>query len=244
MLIRVTNKCTMGCSHCMIDGSSPDGEHMTTEIFDKALQLSYLIGARAIILSGGEPFDHPDIFELIAKTQGRGFVTMVASNGLFALDSEMRNRVARCGALIQVTNDPRYYPRNLSIIRSLFEENDFAFEDHIRLIFPCRRTKASGFEPTRQSPMCFNLRSVTRSYDLISALSLLQMQGKLCSPSINVDGTVRAGEADTCFKLGTVDSVEGDLDEAIRTMHCNRCGLQDNLQPPYLEAIGERHARP
>jgi len=218
---------------------------MTTEIFDKALQLSYLIGARAIILSGGEPFDHPDIFELIAKTQGRGFVTMVASNGLFALDSEMRNRVARCGALIQVTNDPRYYPtKPLHHPKPLRGERLRIRGPHPADLPPAVAPRRLGSSPPVRAPMCFNLRSVTRSYDLISALSLLQMQGKLCSPSINVDGTVRAGEADTCFKLGTVDSVEGDLDEAIRTMHCNRCGLQDNLQPPYLEAIGERHARP
>jgi hypothetical protein len=239
MLIRITNHCTMGCSHCMIDKSGPDGEHMSLETYEKALELSYLLGARALIISGGEPFDHPDVFKFIALAQARSFITMVTTNGLFALNPEMRRMAVQSGAMVQVTNDPRYYGRNLGLVREIFTENGFAFEDHIRQIFPCRRTEESGITPTRHSPMCFNMRSATRAYDIISAISVLQMQGKLCSPSINVDGSVRAGEADTCFKLGTVDSTEGDLDEAYRTMRCNRCGLMDNLGPKYLAAIGE-----
>lgn len=240
MLIRVTDKCTMGCIHCMIDKSSPKGEHMTLETFDKALLLSYLLGARFIILSGGEPFDHPAIFDIIAKTQAHGFITMVASNGLFALDPDMRQQAARSGAMIQITNDPRYYPRDLRLVQEIFTDQGWSFEDHIRLIFPCRRTKTAGLDPTRQSPTCFNLRSATLQYDLISAIIVLQNQGKLCSPSINTDGSIVAGESDTCFKIGTVDSTEGELDDSLRTIHCNRCGLQHNLEPRYLTAIGEK----
>jgi hypothetical protein len=223
----------------MIDASSPDGEHMTKTTFAKALEISYLLGSRAIILSGGEPFDHPDIFDLISLAQERRFIVMVTSNGLFALDPEMRQRARGCGAMIQITNDSRYYGRDLSLIRKIFTDNNFSFEDRIRLIFPCRRTKKAGIAPTRLSPMCFNMRSATRSYDIISAVSVLQIQGKICSPSINVDGSIRAGETDTCFKLGTVDSTEADLDEAYRNMKCNRCGLIDNLDDQHRSAIGE-----
>jgi sulfatase maturation enzyme AslB (radical SAM superfamily) len=59
MLIRVTNKCTMGCRHCMIEASAPDGEHMTSEMFEKALDISSLLYSHVILLSGGEPFEHP-----------------------------------------------------------------------------------------------------------------------------------------------------------------------------------------
>jgi len=239
MLIRITNHCTMGCKHCMIDASGPDGEHMSLETYEKSLELSYLLGARALILSGGEPFDHPDVFKFIALAQARSFITLITTNGLFALDPEMRRMAAQSGAMIQVTNDPRYYPRYLGLVREIFTDNDFSFEDHIQQIFPCRRTREAGIPSTRYSPMCFNMRSATRAYDIISAISVLQTQGKLCSPSINIDGSVRAGETDTCFKLGTVDSTEGDLDEAYRTMHCNRCGLVKNLGPNHLAAIGE-----
>jgi hypothetical protein len=75
---------------------------------------------------------------------------------------------------------------------------------------------------------------------LVKGQLLLALQGRICCPSINIDGTVVAGETDTCHPIGTVDSTMEEIEEALRTMHCNRCGLVKNLQPKYLEAIGEQ----
>ena len=37
MLVRITNRCQMGCSHCFTD-STPEGQHMTHHTFEQALQ--------------------------------------------------------------------------------------------------------------------------------------------------------------------------------------------------------------
>lgn len=243
MIIRITNKCTMGCSHCMVDASSPTGEHMSAEMFNKALRISRLLYSHVILLSGGEPFEHPAVFEMISETKKRGFIPIVTSNGLFALDHETRQRAQRTEALIQVTNDPRYYPRNLEMVRWFFDQKRWCFENHITHIFPCRRTRKAGIESNRAVPPCFNHRSITRQYDIVTAIVSLATQGRFCTPSIDVDGSIRAGETDTCFKIGTVDSTEGELDEALRTMRCNRCGLVNKLDDEHLAAIGEERVR-
>lgn len=230
----------MSCSHCMIDASSPDGEHMSLETFDQALEITRFLGSNIVILSGGEPFEHPNIFTMIGKTQGRGLSTIVATNGLFVLDEAKYTMAVASGVMIQVTNDARYYPRSLKLMQHKFEVPGWSFENHIGGIFPCRRTREGCIKATRYSPTCFNIRSITNQYDIISAVIMQESKGKICSPSINVDGSIRAGETDTCFRLGTVDSTEAELDEKLRTMSCNICGLRDNLNTKHLKAIGEK----
>jgi hypothetical protein len=242
MLLRITNRCHGGCSHCMIDGSGPEGEHMPMDTFERALGLVDRLGVKVLLVSGGEPFEHPDVFRMadMLKTFALENILFVsfASNGHFALDEEKMESVRRTGIGVQVTCDPRFYPRILLAER--FPGNQFTFEDSIRTIFPCRRTRAAGLVPNRTSPNCFNIRSATRSVGFLKAQTILAVQGRVCCPSINIDGTVVAGETDTCHPIGTVDSSITEIEEALRNMHCKRCGLVDNLQPMYMEAIGEQ----
>ena len=243
MLIRVTNRCTMGCKHCMIDVSGPDGDHMSLDVFKQALDFVESCGVRVLTVSGGEPFDHPDIakiLELCAKFQERtSTIFTICSNGLFALDEE-KYRLARSYKLvIQVTNDQRYYGRNLSLIRHKFDLPFMCFENQIRTIVPCRRTRENKIASTRISPMCFNLRSVVRTHGFKQGLLALEHYGKYCTPSVNIDGGIVAGEADTCLRIGNVSMKPGDLTESVLGMHCSACGLQKNLSRIHMVAIGE-----
>ena len=241
MLIRITNKCTMGCSHCMIDASSPDGEHMPMAVFKKALSFARDAGSLGLILSGGEPFEHPQLEEMVALAQKTAAVTIIATNGLFTLDSEKLELAKRMSAFIQVTNDPRYYPKRIDESK-LKDMPNVSVESTIRIMYGCKRSRAAGYEPTRLSPFCFNVRSASRKLGFSAAISILERAGKFCSPSINADGTIVAGEADTCYGLGNVreDSVS-DVDRRIRGMNeCNRCGLMNNLGDEHIDAIGER----
>lgn len=228
------------CPHCMIDGASPAGEHMTMDIFERALDFIKRSGVRVLLVSGGEPFEHPQVFEMADRLKETAMERMLmpafASNGHFALNEELLERVKAMGIGVQVTCDPRYYKRIL--MRERFESDQFTYEDTLRIIFPCRRVRENGIVATRQSPSCFNLRSATRQKGLRQALTLLELTGRVCTPAINVDGTVVAGEADTCHVIGTVDSDIEEVEENLKSMRCKTCGLHDNLSPEYLEAIG------
>lgn len=242
MLLRITNRCHGGCSHCMITGSGPEGEHMTMDTFERAIGFIARCNVKALLVSGGEPFEHPDVFRMADTLRAYAIESMLfisfASNGQFALDADKMQRVIDTGIGVQVTCDHRYYPH--LVMPERFPGRQFTYEDHVRMIFPCERTKASDIPATRTSPSCFNIRSATRSIGYLKAQTILAMQGRICCPSINVDGTVVAGEADTCHGIGTVDSSPSEIEEALRQMHCKRCGLVDNLNPMHLEAIGEQ----
>jgi len=240
VLIRITNRCYSGCPHCMIDASGPTGEHMSMETFEEAMGFVHRTGTRVLLVSGGEPFEHPQVFEMVERLKAFAMenIIMVAfiSNGHFIFDEEKLAKVRQTDIGVQVTCDPRYYPRLL--LREWFLDEQFTFEDRLRLIFPCRRTREAGIVATKSAPNCFNLRSATRSHGFMDGSALLTMQGRVCAPSINVDGTVRAGEADTCHQIGTVRSTVEEINDAILMMRCGKCGLGADLGERYLEAIG------
>lgn len=237
MLLRVTNRCYGGCSHCMIDASGPEGDHMSEETFEKTLDFLNRTKTLAVLLSGGEPFEHPNIFDMIDQLERRSHV-FVASNGHFILDDELTEKVRRSRVPVQVSCDPRYYRKKLE--RCQFPDPQFYFEDKLLSLFPCRRTKEAGHTSTRQNPMCFNVRSAIRAMGLTNGSMLLTSRAIICSPSINVDGTVRAGEADTCHQIGTVDSTPQEIEEALVGMRCGKCGVGGHLSTTHLRAIGGR----
>lgn len=237
MLLRITNRCHSGCSHCMIDASGPEGEHMTEETFVDAARFVLKAKIPVLLVSGGEPFEHPQVFEMAKVLEQVAPMVTYISNGHFALDDEKAETIKKMGLKVQVTCDPRFYPRIL--MRERFMDNpNIYYEDRLRVIFPCRRTREAGIPYTRFSPGCFNLRSATRSHGFTVGSTLLIQQGKMCAPSINVDGSIRAGEIDTCHQIGTVKSAVWEVEENIRNMRCGLCGLGADLSKMHLDAIG------
>lgn len=245
MLIRITNHCVMGCSHCMIEGSGPEGEHMSREVFEDALRLSVKLGSRILCISGGEPTEHPE-FELYMGALRQlyhrfdyRFMIVVMTNGLFALDSERRAAFDRAlvelPCHVQVTNDPRYYGRDLSLVAHLFERPGWSFTSKLPGgLMPCRRVRehqldAEHGHEAKKYPACTNLACNVGRMGLRNAIQALEFQDRACCPSINVDGTVRLGETDTCLEIGTVTDEPDELEQRINKASCNRCKLWGNV---------------
>jgi len=235
MLIKITNQCSMGCTHCMED-ALPVGDHMSMETFLKAKAfIERIYGSiRIVMLTGGEPTENPLLMDFIGELSG--WHVTVMSNGLFLTENTNLARKLLGSDIIshiQIYNDTRYYPRKVDPIN----HPKIIFGDKINLMSPFGRALKNGFENERQSPPCFNLRSSARTLrDFSEAVLSLRMSGKMCSPSIDIDGGIVAGECYSCFKLGTVESPDGELLEKLLNMKCNKCGLEDNL-PNVLKNI-------
>ncbi len=228
MLLRITNRCHAGCSHCLIDGSGPNGEHMSVDLVKESVLFAERFGVSVLLVSGGEPFEHPDIERLLPIFE-RIRIVFFLSNGHFLRDKDKLDMVLRNELRVQVTYDPRYYKVPVTFPEELLRNEDFMFSDEVSLLFPCRRTREAGILSTRESPPCFNLLSIASTIGIVDAVRLLETQGRVCGPSINIDGSVRAGESDTCYALGNICSSSKELNQALREMKCNRCGLWENL---------------
>lgn len=257
MLIKVTNQCGAGCSHCMENSTPKSGQHMTMETFDKALdltarveRLAWKMGANPLILlSGGECTEHPEIVAMVEKVERRGWMPMLISNGYWLADKVLVEALLPPGRAIfvQVTHDPRFYPKAPPPKTS---DPRVGFVAALTALLPLGRAKhkegiATRGVPLKNAPSSFNLRSITRGTQSIEkAIAMLRLRAAMgnsgnCIPSISFEGNVIAGETRSCFKIGTVDSSNAELTEALIAMRCNECGLVDNLTREQKMAIGE-----
>jgi len=84
--IEITNRCNMDCPMCQREDLGIELEHMSwtdfTTVVDK------LNHREDITLTGwGEPFIHPQVFDMISYCRERGHRVMITSNGLFTKPS-------------------------------------------------------------------------------------------------------------------------------------------------------------
>ena len=236
MLVRITNSCQMCCKHCMVD-ATPDGEHMTREVYEQTIKFILSQGFPIILMSGGEPTDHPDIVPFIRYASNMGIYVTLLSNGEFLHDKpEMRDAILDKVHAVQVTNDPAFYPRYVEP----FHHHKVLWETQLRQVSPHGRARTNKLRTNRTAPECFNIRSLTRALGSFASARLsLIGRGKMCTPSVNVDGSISAGEAPGCTKIGYVTDDDSTIEHNIRLMRCSRCGLVDNLDREHQRAIGE-----
>lgn len=250
MLIKVTNYCSMGCSHCMED-STVAGKHMTDDTFEKALEQTIRLEHQAwsagappfVLLSGGEPTEHPNILHFIKRVFDERMYPMLITNGSWLSNKELRESILKPeweDLFIQVTNDKRFYPKQIEEI----SDPRISYVDSLTMMLPLGRYKGKTSDlPTRKGPSSFNLRSATIQFkDIRKAIALLRIKSALgssgqCIPNITSDGDIMAGETRNCFKIGTVHSTHEELTKALIEMRCNKCGLEDNLTPAQKRAI-------
>jgi len=240
MLVRVTTQCAMSCSHCLAR-SSPQGAHITLETYRRALDVSTELGDSVVMISGGEPTEHPLILELIAEACDRSPLVLVLSNGMFLHDPARTAELLTAPAMWQITNDPRFYPRRIPEVE--LEDLKVAYVYKIPTLVRLGRWQG---ESNRIGPACYNLRSAVHWYgSFVLGVEFLRSLRKLCTPSIDIDGTIRAGESPDCFALGTMWSTDRELTEATLSHDCDRCGLHDRLPPQLLKtrwALASRRA--
>ena len=226
---------------------------MTFETFQKALQFAQRVeqtvkdipGCNMILLSGGEPTEHPQIVEFIEAVRASGRRPLLLTNGMWLEDTGLRDRILSPefpDLLVQVTNDPRFYPQQPPKV----EDKRITYVGALRGLIPLGRFagKTHPELPTKSAPSCFNLRSLTRGTgDFDRAVAMLRVKGLtgfsgMCTPSVSPDGSVVAGESRLCHKIGDVNTLSAVLTlNILRMGSCDRCGLESPLQGQFREAI-------
>jgi hypothetical protein len=252
MLVRITNKCNSNCTHCGIDASGPDGQHMDQDTWNRFLEFNKKYDFHTIV-SGGESFLHPNLRNWIGQlisTYSLNRPIVIATNGTLLKNKEymgMTSKFIRNGCMLQITNDSRYYsvPFTLEDYTELIHKfpvsylGRIIYQNKVQSILPCNRTRQNNIPGSRLSPTCFNLRSAVKYCGFIYAIEELRSRPFpfFCSPSINVDGSIVAGEFDSCQKIGNIFDTEISEIESNLLKKCNKCGLMDNLNEEQRRAI-------
>jgi MoaA/NifB/PqqE/SkfB family radical SAM enzyme len=227
------------CTHCF-DDATPTGEHMNDNTYNQVRQFVKKVNPTTLILSGGEPFEHPNIFKWIKDLRRFTKIIIVTSNGMFLNDSRMKTLVItcaeKCRVLIQITNDPRYYPIKIPE----FKHEMFTYENNIRHIVPAGRALLNIPTFEKQNPKCFNYRNhIKNNFNFIETLSIAESRFKFCVPAIDIHGGIRLCESSMGYIVGNVNDDFETLRQNIMNMKCNRCGLFKHLDKNVRQMVGE-----
>jgi len=217
-----------------MDDAKPSGQDMDFRTFDHALSFWEKVSPPLIAISGGEPTGHPDVIEFLEHAKSRKFMVLLFSNGLF-LQSDLKDQILDLVHAVQIINDPKFYPCRVEDPK----HEKIMYADYIPLVSPHGRAVMNKIPSKRIAPNCFNLRSAVRSIGLIGGISYLRAGNKMCTPAVNHDGMLSAGESRFCQKIGHVTDDLEFIEQKIINMKCSRCGLVDRLTPRQKRAIGE-----
>lgn len=232
MIIEITTRCTMGCSHCMLD-CKPTGQDMSPETFQKVFSWIQSLKTHnlVILISGGEPTLHPEWVEYSKKFINNSYITCLLSNGLCLDDHETFKQVRRMkqkGLMIQITNDLRYYPQKINWEK--IRELGLKVEQNIRMLdISSGRAKTNHLisNSIKEFPDCVNYILWSKEVDSLAQLLTLAISlQKMCLPRISYDGKIYFGEKLCCTPVGTVDDTPTTIFNNLKQSDCcNNCGL-------------------
>lgn len=229
MLVSITESCSHGCTHCMSD-AIPCDLHMSEETASDVKRFIEKVEDKTLLISGGEPFEHPNWLDIFSILWESAPVVGVLTNGVPLLDTVMRkeyiNFLRHHPVDTQIYTNPKYYKSysNLSELQAIAEEIPRAVLD----LSPLRISsmgRAKGLQSEKRAPGCANfVLFCKQSTSLEKALSLLRGFNKFCTPSIRYDGTIALGESQLCSRIGNVqDDLTALHNNARNFSFCNNC---------------------
>lgn len=232
MLIKITTKCTMGCSHCISD-CKPEGIDMDSETFDQVIRFLKAHRQTTINISGGEPMEHPyfwEMYEKIVTALPISIVTVITNGEWidqnFDTFSDMQKKFKNPVRYWQISRDNRYYPRPLSdgFMEKIGVDKNVFVEDTIRHIYPKGRAVDNNIVSTVNAPSCFNIRSVSNNVEVLSdLLYMMTSLNKNCTPSIEPDGSIKLGESSLCPACSNIWKSDFEILQDIRNFKCRGC---------------------
>ncbi len=94
----VTRECDLKCPHCYSDSGEKDPSELTTEEAKRVISEVGELGAKIIIMDGGEPALRDDLVELVAHARASGVKPVLGSNGM-SLTEELVQQLLDAGCL-------------------------------------------------------------------------------------------------------------------------------------------------
>jgi len=246
MIFQLTQYCDMECPHCM--GSyNEDGEHATMDTVSQICKFTQLYRPTSLLISGGEPTDHPNFLELFEYIlYNTDAMIILTSNGKFLYNKTIKDKLIELNNKflfsIQISAIKGLYKRVkstntlfTSIKRKLklgYISNELAVVDQLGRAKGKDWSKYSTY--VRQVPNCFNLLSCGYSNDCTTfkdVITAIHTKNN-CKPFITEKGNIHISESPVCRHIGTIwDDDKTLYNNLYNTEPCGNCGV------PYEQAI-------
>lgn len=245
MLIQITNRCYMGCLHCM-QNSSPRGKHMKQETFEQVVDLCKQAQPMVVSVTGGEPTEHPFWLDYTKELLSLPSVKVLSilTNGSWIEDSSVRIPMARLirsskgRVKVQVYSHPKYYKSHEwtvsheSQYRSIGCLPNFTDPIYMQDIGRARKNCQEEVSKNDHVPSCINSHLIAlQARSLPHFLSMAAQAGKFCRPLVDPDGNIHMSESWLCPAVAHVsDGAEEAFRKMRSSMPCCRCRLFKNFE--------------
>lgn len=253
MVLKITDICNMGCSHCLSDCTMRSlNPCMTEKVLNDSIDFINQMSPLTLIVSGGEPTLHPDFIEYIHTIRRRlknTFAVIITSNGEWVLKHKKEAlsviyRLDDNGPVVtwQITTDKRFYPRQIDRTDPIWKEKGmFLCEEPIQKVYPIGRALDNNLGENYSCSQCYNPRAISNQpghntfFDVVHSLEIAQ---KFCHPCINTDGSITLGESSLCKRVGTIYDTDKDLFKKTQNFTCKKCQwINERLPEKYKKLI-------
>ena len=236
MLIKITESCHGGCTHCM-NNAVPCDRHMTLDTFNDVLKFTTEYDVVGDTLTGGEPSENPNFVDFVHRyyeVKPNSSMLTITTNGQWILEKpEIAHELLDKYPLLlyQVTYDNKYYPNKLDITKRVLHHKRILIEEHLQQIYPQGRAVTNNLKCETNAPKCFNvqlimsqLRARSEKAGLKELFVVLRGQAhKFCIPAVHYDGSIGLGESDLCPTKCSVYDTEDKIIETILNHECKGC---------------------
>lgn len=245
MMIQVTNRCQMLCPHCL-DDSRPCGEDcgmITADTFDKACKFAADASVWQVLISGGEPTEHPNLAELCKIAANHGLNFTICTNGMWMGDAKAEWRMEKIAKMkaclyIQLYTNPRWYRLHDKTIAEWKKQESrwrsmsmTLVTDEIRSMQALGRAKHcnEAMEEVRKSKYhnaCLVPSLMAHQCSDIKQFSfMMNTQGHFCTPLVDWQGNLHMSESWLCPHIGSVltDTTEQLWEKMRQFRPCGGC---------------------
>lgn len=102
----ITDNCNLKCRHCLFSSAPELRDSISIELIKGYISEAYSLGCRMFVLTGGEPFVHPDILDIISYVTGFADAhVVVLTNGIFHEKMLSAKRIAPEKVHLQISLD-------------------------------------------------------------------------------------------------------------------------------------------
>lgn len=237
MKVDITYKCSMRCSHCLSD-CKPEGQEMSVEMFQSVIDFHKKYNINAIILTGGEIFEHSEVKKIISMAAENFEYVALLTNGkilsqneeLFSFVQEIQRKRSKKHVKIQVTNDHRFYPQILDSTQIYkLKKLGVSEIDRVFGLYPQGRAliNHSDAKWLTVAPKCVNVRLLAKQgiKNFYELLNMLNTAGKFCTPTIALDGSIKLGESALCPDCVHINDDSDKIIEKIKKFDCRQCKI-------------------
>ncbi len=179
----ITRRCRYNCKHCRASAGPAGGEELSTKQCKKIIASIAEVSKPILILTGGEPMERPDLYEIIE----------------FAKEKSLRVVMATCGYLLNQESLLKLKKSGVSALSFSIDGANAETHDHFRDTVGAFDTVMKAADLARNAKMPFQINTTihkNNAGEIIGIAELAKRLGAICFNTFMLVPTGRGAEID------------------------------------------------